>query len=316
MAEFNNLDDLEYESLEEIDKETENLIIKYIIAYTLILKHLQQQINQGLNEKQSQRLLKKIQSHLKKLDADALKYVKNVFPSYYLLSLKNIDTVAVDLQGVKKIKGSKHAHKQALKQAQNDLYRDLAKRTQFMSVQAKRIIRENAKELLTAMIEDGTSQKKIKKELKEKLLKSGVSSFVDAGRKDWTIERYSDMLIRTKSRILYNQGTMNRLREYQENSDTYNENLDLIQISNHGASDWCSLYEDKVFSISGKSEIYPSIETLPNQGFPTLHPNCKHVFLPYISSLRGKGETVDKKYQSLSISELNKIEYQSRKKKA
>jgi hypothetical protein len=304
------------DDLKELDEETQKLINKYVITYATILKILQQQINQGLNERESQRLLKRIKRHLKKLDVEALKYVKEVFPLYYFIALENFDKIAVTLDGVHIVEGAEHAiHKQALKKAQNDLYKDLARRTAHMSQQAKEIIRDNAKELLTAMIEQGTSYKSIKKELKEKLVNDGVSSFVDAKRRTWTIDRYVDMAVRTKSRILHNEGTINRLKEYQENQSEYNESFDLIQISNHNSPCWCGYYEDMVFSISGKSDKYPSIETLPNRPYHNLHPNCRHIWLPYVSSLKGEGRVVDKKYQNLNVKEISKMHYHATKDK-
>lgn len=310
------MDELKYNSLEELDEETEKLILKYAITYATVLKILQQQINQGLNEREAQRLLKRINKHLKGLDIEALRYVKEVFPLYYLIALRNFDNIAVKLDGVKIVEGAEHAiHKQALRKAQNDLYRDLAKRTQSMSQQAKEIIRTNAKELLTAMIEQGTSYKTIKKELKEKLKNDGVSSFVDAGKKKWTIKKYVDMAVRTKSRILHNEGTINRLKEYQENQSEYNENFDLIQISEHGSDDWCGIYEGNVYSISGKHPYYPSVEVLPNRPYEILHPNCRHVWLPYVASLRGRGSRLNKEYENMSLKELNKIEYEMKRDK-
>lgn len=308
----------EFETIEDIDIETEKFIAKYAIAYTAILKLLQQQIDEGLSERQSKGIVSKITSILTILNKDAKSYAKTVFPQYYSLSLKNIDSTAIDISGVKKISGAKHAiHQQALKQAINGLYGDLSKNTRYMEREAKKIIRSNAQELIVGMIEGGESYITVKKKLKDHLIENGVSSFFDAGRKQWTIERYADMVIRTKSRQLHNEGAINRLKEYQEKyakEDEYDESFDLIQISKHGAGDWCRYYEGKVFSISGKNKFYPSIETLPNRPYNTLHPNCKHIFLAYISSLRGQGETVDKKFQSLSMSEINKIDYEARKK--
>jgi|GEM_PF-3174189 len=307
------MNELKFNSLEEIDEETQKLIVEYVVAQSYVIRLLKQQINQNLNEKQSQFLLSKIQGRLKELDNEALIYIKNVFPQYYYLSLNVLDNVVVNLDGVKILKGAEHAiHKQALKRAQDDLFNDLAKRTRFMSESAKKIIRENNKSLLEAMIQQGTSQKQIKQELKDLLEKNGVSSFIDASKKNWKIDRYVDMAVRTKSRILHNEGTINRLKEYQENSLTYDENFDLIQISNHNAEDWCSLYEDKVYSVTGNHPVYPSVETLPNYPYKIFHPNCKHVWLPYVIGLRGSGQRIDGKYQNLSIKELNKIEYEQR----
>jgi len=297
--------------IENLDDESKKLIFIYVTAYASILKLLEKQIDKDLSVQQSQGIMKEISDILEDLKTQTKDYAENIFPSFYFSSLKNVDDLVVNLEIVK---GSGVVHKKALEKAISDLYSDLAKRTTFMEQQAKRIIRENAKELITAMIQSGESYDVIKRQLKEKLLIQGVPAFIDAGKKKWQIDKYVDMVIRTKSRILHNEGTINRLREYQVNSAEYDKSFDLIQISNHNSSDWCFFYEDMVFSVSGQSDKYPSIETLPNRPYNTLHPNCKHIFLVYISSFRGEGNKVDKKYQNISLKELNKLDYDMRKK--
>ncbi|WP_391115996.1 phage minor capsid protein [Psychrobacillus sp. L3] len=313
------MEEKEYESIEQIDEDTDKLISKYRIAYTTILALLIRQIDEEMNDRQTKKLLKEVNLILVGLDEEAKVFLKSVFPQYYLFSLKNIDSLAIQISDVKKLSRAEHAiHKEALKRATNDLYNDLDKNTRYLSREAKKIIRDNAQSLITAMIEGGDSYITVKKKLREQLLANGISSFKDAGSRVWKIDRYADMVIRTKSRILHNEGTLNRLKEYQEKyaeEGAYSENFDLIQISKHGAADWCRYYEDMVFSISGESKNYPSIETLPNRPYNILHPGCKHIFLAYMSALMGKGETVNNKYQSLSMKELNKIDYESLKKK-
>ncbi|WP_416147903.1 phage minor capsid protein [Salipaludibacillus sp. HK11] len=312
--EIETLSITDIKDIEELDKETQKLIMKYVIGYGLIVGLLQKQINRRLTKRQLNKLSNDIDKVVLGLNTDTLKYLKKTYPLYYLLSLQNIDKSSSFLLGVDVIEGASSAiHKRALKRATNDLYRDLAKNTRFMGREAKKIIRSNAQELLVSMIESGESYITVKKKLTDQLKKNGVNSFVDKGRKNWKIDKYADMVVRTKSRILHNEGTINRLKDYREKYPD-EENFDLIQISDHNAEDWCSFYEGKVFSITGNSKTYPSIDTLPNQNFKTLHPNCKHVWLSYMPSVRGQGEVVSEEYQSISVKELNKIEYESRKK--
>lgn len=307
-----------FERIEDIDKETAKFIATVASAYVSIIKLLQDYIDSDLSIQKRNKLERQLASIFSNLDKKTISYIKNTFYEYYKLSLRKIDLTAIDLGGVGKISGSQHAiHKKALERAVSSLYEDIAKNTTFMSKEIKKIIRSNTQELLTAMIEGGEAYPTIKKKLKEQLLKDGITSFVDAGKKHWKIDRYVDTVVRTKSRILHNEGTINRLKEYQEQYSQfgeYVEDFDLIQISNHGSEDWCGIFEDKVFSISGKSERYPSIETLPNRPYEVLHPNCKHVWLAYIPSLNGRGQTVSANYQNVSLSKLNKIDYEAKKK--
>lgn len=303
------------ESLTEIDNKSNRLIMDYANGYTAVIALLLWQLdNDRRTRRQQEMLFKQVDDIISGLSANSLNYVRGTFPLYYFLSLAETDKLTLQLPGVQIINNkSGVVHRQALRRAQNDLYTDLARNTVFMSNTAKTIIRDNAKELLAAMIQSGDSYITVKADLRRRLEQSGIASFTDRRRRKWKISSYVDMAVRTKSRILHNEGTMNRLQEYA-GIYGYNESFDTIQISSHGAKDWCRYYENKCFSISGNSQKYPSIETLPNRPFNSLHPNCKHLFLPYIPMLRGEGEIIDESYQNMDVNELNKIEYHERRK--
>ncbi|WP_286231306.1 phage minor capsid protein [Neobacillus mesonae] len=295
--------------IDDLDKSADALIKKYKEVYAYILERLQYQIDNGLSETHSILLLNEIQSELKRLDYEAYKWSQEVLPEFYYISLKAVDKeLAVSSYGAI-ASSAAQIHKKALEVAINDLYRDLAKNTTFMLNQSKKIIRDNAKELIDQMIISGESYETIKRELKKRLLENGVTSFIDAAGRHWTIDKYVEMAIKTKSRILHNEGTVNRMLEYQEKYPEAKKNFDLIQISSHMSKCWCGKYENTVWSISGDSDTYPSIKLLPNQPYKHFHPRCKHVWLSYNESLRGEGEVISPFYLGKSVKELAKMQY-------
>ena len=54
---------------------------------------------------------------------------------------------------------------------------------------------------------------------------------------------------------------------------------------------------------------YPPVSALPNQPYKNFHPNCKHVWLPYMPSLRGKGQVIGSQYLNRTIKDLTKEHY-------
>ncbi|UNC92719.1 phage minor capsid protein [Candidatus Contubernalis alkaliaceticus] len=301
-------------NLNDLDKSANKLINLYKSTYRYILSEIQRKIDLGLSDRHQRTMLKEIQSELKKLDEEAFKWSHNVLPEYYKLGISTTDIDVALLSDISLLGDSINLnilHRKAIENAANDLYLDLAKNTFYMEAEAKRIIRNNASEIINRSIITGESQKKIKSELRNQLQKDGIHSFIDSSNKRWKIDKYTDMAVRTKSRILHNDGTLNRLKEYQIRYPA-NPNFDYVQISSHGAEDWCRNFEGTVWSISGRSQEYPPVSSLPN-GYSTLHPNCKHVFLPYIPALRGKGDIVSDSYIGKSVKELNKQDYHIRK---
>jgi len=299
--------------LNDLDKSADKLVSDYKKAYSYILSLLKNQIDKGLSERQARSILREIQLILKDLDEEAYKWSYQVLPEYYYFSMSEIDKDAAQLNNVNVIGGSTSViHQRAVEVASSSLFTDLAKNTENMNKEAKRIIREHGSELITRSTITGQSHIRTKKQMKDALVKDGVTSFTDAGGKRWNITNYTSMAVRTKSRLVHNRGTMNRLGEYREEYSN-NPNFDLIQISSHNASDWCRYYEGTVWSISGTHPDYPSVDGLPNYPYESFHPNCKHVYLPYMIELRGSGKVVNNNYLNRTIKDLNKEDYRMRK---
>jgi hypothetical protein len=307
--------------LNDLDKSIEKLVKDYEKTYSYVLDRLKFQIDNGLSETHSMQVLKEIQSELKKLDEKAYKWCFDVLPEYYYRALNQVDnqvSLLIDSGANISVLDTSSLvilHRKAIEAASNDLYTDLAKRTTNMTEEAKKIIRQNVSELVTRMTITGESQKTTKKELRDALIRDGITSFVDAGNKSWKIQDYASMAVRTKSRLIHHEGLINRLQEYGDKYPSAKQNFDLVQVSSHNSSCWCGYYEGTVWSVSGDHPDYPSLSALPNQPYKTFHPNCKHVLLSYIESLRGKGQVIDSIYLNRDIKSLTKEHYHLTKNK-
>lgn len=274
------------------------------------MKILVNKVDSGLSERHTRSILKSIEDILYDLDKEAYRYCTEILPQYYEVGLFRVDE-DVKLLGLATISGGATGavlHQNAIERAVKNTYQDLAARTKYMSEELKKIIRDTSSEIIKRQMITGESRKSVQKELANELDKQGVNSFIDNSNRKWNIARYSELLIRTKPRILTNEGTMDRLSLYKEKYPKEEENFDLVQISRHESKDWCKFFESTVWSISGKSEKYPSVNRLPN-GYATLHPNCKHSFLSYMPSLRGEGKVIDESFLDQSVRSLNKKYY-------
>jgi len=116
-----------------------------------------------------------------------------------------------------------------------------------------------AREIAGGIVE-GASRQTVSNRLVEELRKKAVNGIITVGRANLNVNAYADMLARTVTRAARTEGTLNRAKEY---------GLDLVIISNTGAVDFCTIFEDQIFSLSGKSKRYPKLVHRP-----PLHPNC------------------------------------------
>ena len=82
-------------------------------------------------------------------------------------------------------------------------------------------------------------------------------------------------------------------------------------VTGHGATDGGGFYEGRVFSVSGGSDTYPPLATLPNGG-PPFHPNCRHNLAPFVEPLASKTEIrrarkIDKRALGKPFGEVEKL---------
>lgn len=114
------------------------------------------------------------------------------------------------------------------------------------------------------------SRKEIVDGVKQQLRERGLTALTDRGGKSWSIDRYADMLVRTKLTEARNTGLATRMLE--------NKN-DLVQVSiNDSDHQVCLDWEGRILSLTGKTDGYPTVDEATNAGL--FHPNCKHTINP------------------------------------
>jgi hypothetical protein len=80
-------------------------------------------------------------------------------------------------------------------------------------------------------------------------------------------------------------GNLARLNQLTENG------YDLVKLSEHYPTcDLCARFQGRVYSISGKDKRFPPLETAFRFGYKNIHPNCRHVALPWVEALKSEEE--------------------------
>lgn len=138
----------------------------------------------------------------------------------------------------------------------------------------------------------------------EKIKNEGIVAFTDKRNRNWSLQTYADMAIRTTGRQATNLGVI-----------TADENQDLYLMSTHGTTcPICAPLEGRVYSRSGNSSVYPPLsaafgkvdpngpDTLDNSWL-NIHPNCLHVLIKF--SEVGKSEAELNRIQKFSSFKSN-----------
>jgi Phage minor capsid protein 2 len=117
----------------------------------------------------------------------------------------------------------------------------------------------------------GTDVKRAAQQMEQQLRRDGTRAFVDKAGRQWSLQNYTRMVIRTTTREAVSQGTFNGMQEFGH---------ELVKISHHvNSCKICLPYDGKTFSMpNAPADMrirFPVIDRLP-----PLHPNCKHVLGP------------------------------------
>lgn len=134
---------------------------------------------------------------------------------------------------------------------------------------------EEAAQRATAKVLAGnTTARQAMREIGTRWARQGVPALVDAAGKRWSVEAYTQAVVRSNIRAVTTETQLQRARETGE---------DLVEISAHdGARPGCEPYQGKVFSVSGDSEVYPALDST-TYGEPDglFGINCGHRMTPY-----------------------------------
>jgi len=112
-------------------------------------------------------------------------------------------------------------------------------------------------------------------------IENGIPAITDRKGREWTVESYADMVIRSNTTRVATDVQFQRTEEY---------GLDLIEVSSHaGARPLCAPYQGKIYSMSGKSKKYPAFSTT-SYGEPAglFGINCGHWMRPFIEGVSEK----------------------------
>jgi hypothetical protein len=170
--------------------------------------------------------------------------------------------------------GFNRVHKEAISALVDDTSKAFGESISGVNRSARSMMSAATKEALTQKLATGSisgdATKQIQKNLKLSLQEQGLDALVDKGGHAWSLDRYTEMLIRTKAVEARNLGLVNRLVE---------NGVDLVVVSSHGATDECGDWEGQILSISGATtEIdgEPVATLAEAEAGGLFHSNCKH----------------------------------------
>jgi hypothetical protein len=217
-----------------------------------------------------------IQAHIKALKKGNAEWAKEYIPESYKIGWAQDKKLLERYLGNDYTEQFSRMHREAAMTAVEGAAMDLniiadAMETTYIGyvrrAQLTAARRAIAQEIAGGIIE-GASRRTVSNRLLDDLRMRAVDGIVTVGKVTMRADSYAELLARTISRAARTEGTLNRLNEW---------GMDLVIFNNTGAVDFCREYEDRVFSVSGKSSRYPMLTARP-----PFHPNCTHILSGFV----------------------------------
>ncbi len=161
-------------------------------------------------------------------------------------------------------------------------YIELARHTQYANDYQKKIIDDA---ILEAEKDGyGATVSKVKDIIQDTLAKDNASMIVQySNGAKMPLEKYAEMLARTSRIETANRGSFDR---------SLKNGIDLVRCTKvPNCCPYCQMYEDKVYSLTGRDSRFPYIyDTALQRGYDIMHPNCRHEFPPFIEEMYAQEE--------------------------
>lgn len=250
----------------------------YKAAYKDIISEINGATNFGVANRKA--ILAQIKVILEDLGQNVNDFIEEEIPQYYEMgadeAVEQLKNVGAD---VSISEGFNRIHNEAVKALIDDTARAFGETMTGVNRSAQLILGKAVREAITQKMATGmiggAALREVKQQIKGLIAEQGLNALVDRGGHKWTLDRYSEMLFRTKMVEARNRGLVNRMAE---------NGYDLVQVSSHpGSCEICRPWQGNILSISGTTTGYTTVAEAEADGL--FHPNCRHAINTLVPSL-------------------------------
>lgn len=281
------------QEVEVNEKLIQKLISIYTGAYDQISKEILSSTSFGTYRRKQ--LLNQIEKILSDLGKDVGELVKEEIPAQYKSGFEQVGKQLNQIGAEINVKRDfSNIHQDAVKALVDDTSSAMYEAITGVKRSATRLLNTVTQNLITQKLAEGTISGKVLKDVKKDIVgilkTEGLDALIDSSGRGWKLDRYAEMLIRTKSVEARNSGLANRMVE---------NGYDLVQVSNHGTDHQaCAEWEGKILSLTGNTDGYKTVADATSAGL--FHPNCKHAINVIVSDLAKQTKAYDFKTRNYS----------------
>lgn len=148
------------------------------------------------------------------------------------------------------------------------------------------VLRQTGLKATAQKLATGSTVQDMKNNLIERLQNEGFMTVqYGQGKNAYqvSLDAYAQMVARSTTREAGNLARENQLIE---------NGYDLVEMTTHYPTcEECAKFQGRVYSLTGKDKRFPAIfDTAFKSGYRNIHPNCRHVIVPWIEGLQTNDE--------------------------
>lgn len=261
------------------------LIRYYQAAERRLIETIAQKEAKGTVTAYSQSLLNQVEKIIVDLNEEATGWANTNIPVDYEKGIKSAvngyATLGVDIGDVATFS---KLNQRSINVIVRNTIQDLTNANNFIGRKVQDDIRQAGLDAIAQKELTGLTVKQTKKNLINKLIDQNVMAIKTRNGRNMNISAYAETVARSTSREAQNRGLLDTVTT---------SNRDLVKMSSHLTTcPVCAPLQGRVYSISGNSTEYPPLENAYGGVHANIHPNCRHVLMPYVPELDEDAEKV------------------------
>lgn len=285
---------------------TDNIYAKELIdTYIEAQKRIINKI--GTSNVRTNKFLRSINVEINRLNRHSEFWAKTNIPKQYKREVEQAVNRYKKL-GIetKSFKGNKNAHQIEVDMLVQNTVEKLTNANNFIGRRINDSIRRVSNQVIRQGILTGMNTRQIQREIKKRLISQNITSIKTANGRNLNIDSYAEVVARSTMTETKNRAMIKQV-ELSGN--------DLVKMSKHATScHVCATLQGRVYSISGKSKIFPPLNKAFTGLYANIHPRCRHFLLPYVPAkddnykktvkesnrsfdIDGRSKTAKKKYE-------------------
>lgn len=267
-----------------IDLAIAQLLEVYRRSYIQLLEIIATKEARGNSTAFERALLVDVNRIITRLDDTAQEWAVQVIPKVYNGSVEEVvaslKKAGIEPQSIGA--GFAKVHQSAIQVLVDNFYGNMYDAHHYVARRMKDEWRKAQLETILQKEATGRTIREAKKTFVGQVAEKGLGAFTDVKGRTWRLDAYADMAVRSVTAEAQNMGLLNQLKEFD---------YDLVQITSHNSPcAICAPLEGRVYSISGKTPGYPTLDIAYSGGYAQIHPNCRHRLASYIPELDANAE--------------------------